>query len=40
MTVFTDPVVVSDVTAEIVRGGSVWEGNGKSNIGVTYRMNK
>ena len=40
MTVFTNSGVVSDVTAEIVGGGSVWEGNEKSNVGVTNRMNK
>ena len=35
MMVFTNSGVVPDVTGEIVGGGSVWEGNGKSNVGVT-----
>ena len=39
LVLFTNSEVVSDVTAEIVGGGSAWEGNGKSNIGVTNRMN-
>ena len=36
---FTNSGVVPDATAEIVGGGSAWEGNGKSNVGVTNRMN-
>ena len=40
LVLLTNPGAVSDVAAEIAGGGSVWEGNGKFNVGVTNRMNK
>ena len=37
LVLFTNPGAVSDVTAEIAGGGSVWERNGKFNVGFTNK---